>query len=68
MGAARRLLVSTVEVLPQLGNDSTGAKDTVVLIAKGKVAYQTCRDIGREVSITRFFFCRIKSTLAGLAE
>ena len=44
MATARRLLVSAVEVLPQFGNDSTGAKDRVVFIAEGKVANQTCRE------------------------
>ena len=40
-GPSSRLLVSSVEKLPNFGNNSTGAKNGVVLIAKSKVTNQT---------------------------
>lgn len=36
-----RLLVSAIEKLPDLGNNSTGTKNSMVLIAKSKVTNQT---------------------------
>ena len=40
-GPSTRLLVSSVEKLPDFGNDSTGTKNCMVLVAKSKVTDQT---------------------------
>ena len=40
-GPSTRLLMSAIEKLPDLGNNSTGTKNSMVLIAKSKVTNQT---------------------------